>query len=516
MKQVQKQLHNETFAHPSSQGHPAAKQTSGSPAPVVSIATGKPAAIEPAIANPKTDHVEGAEQGSSKGASRVSRIETLLVLEAQVRDAANLRELKYLIANETQKLIPAGQVFLHAKGKNGKSGKLEMASSISQIDRNSPVVRWLEAELETSRKRASEVGGQTTNALKFAMRASGAPGKPYPFRQVLQVPLISSAKEVQFGTLTLLNDSEFSQSDVAMAERLAGTYAHALSAFGRGSSFVSAFLGWRTGLAVLLLGLMAAFIPVPLTVLAPVEVVARNPVVVAAPLNGVVRVVEVSPGDHVSKGDRLFSYVRTDLESETDVARQQVMVATARYNKAAQEAFGSGSGKRELAVSKAEMALSKAQYDHAAAKLAQADVAAVSSGIVLFKDHDEWTGRPVSTGERIMRIADPGEVMLKIELATGDATGFEEGAPVKVFLDADPLNARSARLVSYNYEASMTDRETLAYELQASIEMERDAPVNDRWVIGQRGTAQIAGEDVKLGFFLLRKPISAIRQFIGF
>lgn len=42
-------------------------------------------------------------------------------------------------------------------------------------------------------------------------------------------------------------------------------------------------------------------------------------------------------------------------------------------------------------------------------------------GIALFDDPTEWIGKPVTTGERIMRVAAPEDVEVEAWLPVGDA-----------------------------------------------------------------------------------------------
>ena len=126
-----------------------------------------------------------------------------------------------------------------------------------------------------------------------------------------------------------------------------------------------------------------------------------------------------------------------------------------------------------------------------------------------FSDADDWSGRPVTTGERVMEIADQSRVKVRAELAVDDAIALTENSRVRVFLDADPLNAIEANLESASFRAEPTPDGRLAYRVDAKF-------VGDHVPrIGMRGTAQLYGESVPLYFFLFRKPISAVRQSLG-
>ncbi|MCO6061975.1 HlyD family efflux transporter periplasmic adaptor subunit, partial [Pseudomonas sp. MOB-449] len=93
------------------------------------------------------------------------------------------------------------------------------------------------------------------------------------------------------------------------------------------------------------------------------------------------------------------------------------------------------------------------------------EVRAEGAGIAVFADAERWTGKPVQTGERLMRIADPAQAELRIELPVGDAIALQPGAEVALFLDSDPLDRHGARLERAAYEAEATAAGKLAYRL---------------------------------------------------
>lgn len=110
-----------------------------------------------------------------------------------------------------------------------------------------------------------------------------------------------------------------------------------------------------------------------------------------------------------------------------------------------------------------------------------------------------------------MMIADPAHVEVKIDLAVPDAIALKPDSAVKIFLDVDPLRPWSGRVVRSDYRALPSDGDILSFRTTALIDPGgRDLPR-----IGLRGTAQVFGGSVPFGVFLLRRPISAVRQWIG-
>ena len=102
---------------------------------------------------------------------------------------------------------------------------------------------------------------------------------------------------------------------------------------------------------------------------------------------------------------------------------------------------------------------------------------------------------------------------ISINLPVADAIVLENGTRVRLFLDADPLKSLEATLTSSSYHARPDDENILSYQVIAQFRSKEKSGVPR---IGLRGTAQLFGSDVSLGYFLFRKPLSVVRQWIGY
>jgi multidrug resistance efflux pump len=174
-------------------------------------------------------------------------------------------------------------------------------------------------------------------------------------------------------------------------------------------------------------------------------------------------------------------------------------------------AFNDPNARRELTAVTTELDLKRAELNYAAEMLARMVIRADREGIAIFADKRELVGRPVQTGMRLMEIADPGRMRIRAMASVDDAMALSPGARLKLYPDADPLNAVEAIVSEAAHQARQTDSGALAFRVDADVPTE----ALDRLRIGHRGTAQITGERVSLGFFLLRRPLSALRQRFG-
>jgi len=251
-------------------------------------------------------------------------------------------------------------------------------------------------------------------------------------------------------------------------------------------------------------------LPVRQTALAPAEIVSRNGQVISAPLDGVIAELLVRPNQAVRKGQPLLRLDETTLRNRAEVLRRQVAVADAELMAASQSAFDSSQSKSELMLLTGRSQQQRAELEAVEAQLQRTEVTAPREGVAVFSDPNDWIGRPVNTGERIMLLADPRQPAMLIQLPVADAIALERGARVTLFLSAYPLRPLRGRILETSYQARASDDNVVSYRLLASVE---GIPEHAR--LGLHGTAKVYGDRVVLGYYLLRRPIAALRGWSG-
>lgn len=434
----------------------------------------------------------------------------LMQLEAEARKAQTDKALQFLIVNETRQLLPYRQAFLFSSQGDPRSRcRIEAAASLAVIDRNAPLIRWVEAALDAMREK------DLPDALQRLDSSKCRPGLAEDWREfslpyVLWCPLLRPDGAF-LGGLWLARETGWRDDELTLMKRLCDAYAHAWGMFAGKRRLASKWRSKRIGWSLVVVASAAMFLPVRLSTLAPIEIVATDPIVVSAPLDGVIAEIMVPPNRPVSEGDLLLTFEDTSFRNDYEVAEKALAVSLAEFRKAAQGAFQDTKSKAEVALLKARVELSKAERDYARDRLNRVQVRAQGAGLLLYSDEADWIGRPVVVGERLMEIADPKRTELRIDLAVDDSIVFSEGAEVKVFLDVDPLHALQATVTHASYKAEVLPGDLLAYRVHADLKASA-SPVR----IGLQGTAKIYSEPVSLFFYLFRRPIGAIRQFIGF
>jgi multidrug efflux pump subunit AcrA (membrane-fusion protein) len=256
--------------------------------------------------------------------------------------------------------------------------------------------------------------------------------------------------------------------------------------------------------------LLVLLLPVRMSVLAPAEVIALDAQVVAAPMDGVIERFAVQPNDAVTKDQWLLSLDQTTLASRREVAQQALEVSRADALVAAQKAFDNDESRAELAVLQGRVREREAELAFLDGQLARVQVRAPADGVAVFGDPNDWIGRPVQTGERIMLLADPADPGVLIWLPVADAINLEPGAEIRVFLSVAPLTPLTATLTQTSYQATVSPDGVAAYRIRGSFE---DAPEVAR--IGLRGTAKVYGGRYPLIYLVLRRPLATLRAWAG-
>lgn len=452
---------------------------------------------------------EGAHPEVEAKDQSAAALELLLRIEMLARQAADMDELRHLIANETRKLNRARQIFVIEMASGGQPAVVA-ASGVAAIDAHSTIAAAIQRLIAQMR-----VETDLAASVELTLPAYCAPesdlATAYPFREMLWLPLLDRGGAV-FGGLLLARENVWTSSDVTITRRLAEAYAHAWRELATARHFrprMTSRTRWTLLAAVA--ALLALFIPVPMTALAPAEIVSASAFVVAAPIDAVIDVVAIEPSASVKAGDVLVRFSDTVLRNRVEVARRELAVAEARVKQATIMAFSDSKGRHELGIAQAELDLKGAELVYASELLEKSVLRAERSGIAIFPDRKSLIGRSVATGERIMEIADVGNVEVRVDLPVPDAIALKSDSAVKLFLDVDPLRPWHGMVTRSDYRARPSDSDVLSFRTFAAISADERATPR----IGLRGTAQVYGGITPLAVFLFRRPLSAARQWLG-
>ncbi|MEZ5644402.1 MAG: HlyD family efflux transporter periplasmic adaptor subunit [Burkholderiaceae bacterium] len=440
--------------------------------------------------------------------SETDDLDILLQIESRAMAAADVPALRFTIVNETHALVPYRQAVLFEL--EGDQTRLVAASGLVSVAEDSPFAVWV----SQFARRLPRDGQMHRIELADAAEIDQAGWAEWLPEHLLVAPVPGQGGPDQ-GMVLYARDTAWTERDQALLARLHLCFGHCLQALRhvrqQGWSVTARrwLRGRRRNLMLAALGL-SMFIPVRLSVLAPAEVIALNAVAVAAPQDGVIGTFGIAPNSRVRQGDVLFSLDDSALQNKREVALKALDVARVDAHIAQQRAFDDMRGRADLAALTGRVREKEAELAAMDALAQRVEVRADRDGVAIFADVNDWLGRPVQTGERVMQLAQPEDAGVLVWLAVADAINLEPGAPVQLFLHTDPLRPRSAVLAEASYQATPSPDDVASYRLRARFDDE-DAPPR----IGLRGTARISGQWVALGYYLFRRPLAAVREWTG-
>lgn len=436
---------------------------------------------------------------------------TLLSLHERTRPAG-LQELKFIAVNELKPLLDYSQAVL-IKKVSGESASIQAISGIPDVDQNIPFTLFLkrlfkhiESEGLCSYKETSELTSSLLNddVLKEEWNEwlpKGALWLSFPKSGYV----LFLAKQKKWDDrdhaisekLVTIFDEEFLQKAKSEDRVLSGDVVSKVKK-----------MRWKIGLVVIFILLF----PFKTSVLAPAEVIAQTPSLIRAPLDGIIASIDVVPNQNVKAGDILFRFDLDILDTQIEISKNALNVAKSELRQASQEALNDSSARLRVSVLQGKVKTELTNLLYAEELLSKAEVVAPNDGVVIFEDVFDWLGRPVSTGERVMLLAQADQTELEIRLPIHDAIPVKNNAQAKFFSNARPDTPINATLREYSYRATTSDFGEVSYQLKA----EWDTGAKLEYArLGLKGTAKLYGERQPLLLQILRRPLVEVRKWLG-
>ena len=436
------------------------------------------------------------------------KIARLIGLEKKSREARTQDELNFVVVNETRQIFDFVNSYLLLKTPTDKY-HVKAISDLATVDRTAPLVTFVENIInDQTSSNLKEIQNFEVDKISRSLKIKKPKNIP---DNILLIPIFSPQRGLQ-GFLITTRNEKFNDNEVELARHLSLTYGHAYNTFLTDFSIKDFlkknFTGKRSWIIILSI-IFILIIPIKITSTAPVEVVPKNPRLITAPFDGVVKNIIVNNNDKINSGDLLIQIEDTDLKNSFNLAKQSLQVAEKELLRSRQFSFSNNEEKARLAELMAQVDLKKAEVESTSERLKNSKIYADKDGIAIVDQKNNWQGRPVSVGEKIITIANPEKVEFLIWLPVKDSLIIKENTDVKVFLDINPIKPLKGKLKRASYQSSLSPEEVLSYQISASFEGE-EIPR-----IGLRGTAKIYGSRVTLFYYLFRKPITFVRQLIG-
>jgi multidrug resistance efflux pump len=442
----------------------------------------------------------------------LEQLATILELNRRTRAASDATELCFLAVNDSHNLAPYRQSAIWSADEG-----IITLSGLVDVDANAPYAQWLR---QVCQQLCHELAPRTVTADAMPAALSEDWAEWFP-REALWLPVVRAGEKVQLA-LILGRDLQWTDREILLLNEWMESWGYAYRQATKGKA-----PGWRTRLRKVLASddrsekwwrrrntrwaaaaLLICLFPVRLSVLAPGELVAHQASTLRAPLDGVVDAVLVQPNQRVKKGQPLYRIDTALVASRSTAGDEAVAAAEAEYRQALQQALFDDAAKAKLPELAGQLEQRRAEASYLSEQAQRGAVTAPRAGIVLFDDPSELLGRPVVTGERIMRVADPKDAEIEAWVGVGDAIPLKQGSTVKLYLDARPLFPLDGKLRYFAHEAVERPDGKYAYRVRASLQ-DRSGD------IGLKGTVKLQGSWVPAIYWVLRRPIAAARTYLG-
>ena len=439
---------------------------------------------------------------------------TLLVLDDEIRKLNSIREFGFFITNETHRLIPYETAYLW-KYHGIHSINITAQSGVAEVDQHALINLTLKRLITYYNHQHPE---NTLLQVNLAKVEQDSPDLGLKYADIemhfpqffLSYPLKNKSNE-RTGGLILFRDTEFTDSEIKTLNWLIASYEYTWQMLSH-SKKIFHFKNFKKQplipiVIILVIGML--LFPIRISVLGTGMVIPKNPILINAPLQGVIRTFAVSPGETVKKGQLLLTLDKTDLLAEAEVNKRDLLLTQARLRTAINQGFDKKDNIADIPILQAQLAIDESHLNYTNTLLNKTQITSPIDGIVVFDSKEDWIGQPVQTGERILLIADQRQLELKIYLPITNSIALEKGDEGD-FYPYGQLFSLSFKLKSLGYNAKLTPNKILSYELTAEFDEIEHLPQ-----LGSQGTVRIYSERVPLIYFLLRRPLQAFRQTFG-
>ncbi len=440
------------------------------------------------------------------------RLSLLLTLQHEVRELKDVTEFGFFVVNETHQLFPYKHAVLW-KRLPGLPPRAMAVSGVTHSDANTPFAQWANKVIRYCSK-------QTNINVLHAIEKEQLPADIqhiWPERvspHLLWAPFVHKKFSTSGGML-FVRDTPWDEVTQKQLKWLIHAYSYTwyFMCQPRGIKRwieTQSKYKWRWTVGIIAVVIIILLLPIRISVIAPAEVIAEDPVVVTAPAQGVIDKVMVKPNQLVAQNETLFSLDQTDLVNQKRRALQELAVLQEEYRKSVNNGYEDPTSRAQINILKSKLDEKQLAVNYATALLSKSQVKSPIEGTAIFNHVNDWQGKPVAPGEKVMLIAQKDKAEIKILLPVTDAIEIDKNARVVLYINGDPLNPIEGKVQYVSYDAQLTPEQFLAYRVIADFDKNQKIPR-----IGAQGSAKIYGGRVVLVYYLFRKPFAFLRQKTG-
>ena len=423
-------------------------------------------------------------------------------------NSPNQQSLIFTILNDTVQIVPYHRAVMWRIEKQ-KPTQLLGVSGQSTINQHSDLAKAWFATIQAipDPENPHILSFEQLNKVRTVEVALHSPTVT---TSVLWMPIFSHDKLTLGLWLERWNGGFWQHDEIEILAFLMKNYGAAWDKFSRKDVLHKVF-NRPVGLAVAAIVALILFIPIPLRVIAPCEIVAKDPILITAPLDGIIKEIKVQPGQMVKKGEILFEYDKQVPLDELKVAQKQVQMSEADLARANSLAFTDKKALSEYGVLSLKLKKALAQLHLEDYKVSQLDVRAPINGVVMIDHPDEFNGNPIHLGEKVMTISNPNQTKIRIWVPENDNITLNKNKNVKIILNIDPEDSYSGNLTYIASYTVINDKSVPSFVAEADW-VKKPTDIK----LGLKGTAILYGENVSIFYWIVRRPWTSARRFLGF
>lgn len=427
-------------------------------------------------------------------------------------DCSTKKKLHFVILNESKHILSYERAFLW--DLTGNEPSIEGISGLVDLDKNTEIITaWNDIIRSIPNKNSPCILNEETvpNCSEEWKSIRGNDQTRFYWLPIYSPNALLMGLVVSFSSKSFHQKTVDEEIDIFMNFLMPG-YAAGLEKFSKKHLKTGKMKKRLVALGTIFaLFLFGNIYQVPLRIVSSCEVVSREPVIIAAPLEGVIKEIKVLPGDQVAVGDLLVEYEKSSFFQDLQLAEKEVELREAEVNRAKTLGYDDEEKLSELKVLMAKNDQAQARLDFAKYQFDLLTVESPAIGIVSVDNPEEWKGRPVSIGERILSINQQDDTKVLIWLAEGDNINLDKSSLVKIVLNASPNATYEATLDYVSSISKINDENIVSFEAEASwVDQPEDVK------IGQKGVAIMYGDNVSIIYYLFRKPYLFFRRTFGY
>lgn len=425
-----------------------------------------------------------------------------ILMEFQRRLHASRKSTDVILTsvNASSEIVDAGQC-LFFENSWGRP-RIKGVSNLPNVAADSPLIQEIYKAIQRAINRS-----EVDTVLNFQLSEAQDSPAQFPFGTIM---IWDTKSEKPYAGIVFLSDRPWTPERLRRAEYVSELTQHAYEAikgkrrFNIGGAF-RRLIAWgviASATAALWL------ITVPISVVIPARVVAKDPALVSAEIDGVVDEILVSANQHVEQGALLARLDDTEYQAALNQAEQNLSVAIARRENMSRQALTRPNGRRELAIAEAEQKLAEIELKWAQHRLDRVELRAHKNGIVSLMDISELQGSPVQQGQKLFEIIDPTQAEVIADVPVEDAILMYQAQRIEIFLNDDPLTSVRGQISEIPHQPVTNQRGSFSYSLTLSFSENTDAR------IGAEGQVHIEGPKDRLINVILRRPMMFMRKTI--